>query len=95
MEGSHHPQGGAYGASPLRGVPLSPFGGATSPPRGGRQISSPSRDAPLRGVPTIHRDLTPPLPAQSHYSIQKGAAFLGIGTDNVRLVATDERWEPG
>ncbi|XP_062488602.1 cysteine sulfinic acid decarboxylase isoform X2 [Pezoporus occidentalis] len=27
----------------------------------------------------------------SHYSIQKGAAFLGIGTDNVRLVATDER----
>ena len=31
------------------------------------------------------------LPAQSHYSIQKGAAFLGIGTDNVRLVGTDER----
>ncbi|XP_069735055.1 cysteine sulfinic acid decarboxylase [Phaenicophaeus curvirostris] len=28
---------------------------------------------------------------ESHYSIQKGAAFLGIGTDNVRLVATDER----
>uniref|UniRef100_A0A8B9FQI1 Cysteine sulfinic acid decarboxylase n=1 Tax=Amazona collaria TaxID=241587 RepID=A0A8B9FQI1_9PSIT len=27
----------------------------------------------------------------SHYSIQKGAAFLGIGTNNVRLVATDER----
>ncbi|XP_009887716.1 PREDICTED: LOW QUALITY PROTEIN: cysteine sulfinic acid decarboxylase-like, partial [Charadrius vociferus] len=24
---------------------------------------------------------------ESHYSIQKGAAFLGIGTDNVRLVA--------
>lgn len=31
------------------------------------------------------------LPAQSHYSIQKGAAFLGIGTDNVHLVGTDER----
>ncbi|XP_074714110.1 cysteine sulfinic acid decarboxylase isoform X2 [Strix uralensis] len=28
---------------------------------------------------------------ESHYSIQKGAAFLGIGTDNVHLVATDER----
>ncbi|NWV67895.1 CSAD decarboxylase, partial [Malurus elegans] len=28
---------------------------------------------------------------ESHYSIQKGAAFLGIGTDNVHLVQTDER----
>ncbi|NXD88868.1 CSAD decarboxylase, partial [Halcyon senegalensis] len=28
---------------------------------------------------------------ESHYSIQKGAAFLGIGTANVRLVATDDR----
>uniref|UniRef100_A0A6G1R4L3 Cysteine sulfinic acid decarboxylase n=1 Tax=Hypotaenidia okinawae TaxID=2861861 RepID=A0A6G1R4L3_9GRUI len=28
---------------------------------------------------------------ESHYSLQKGAAFLGIGTDNVQLVATDER----
>ncbi|NXH98477.1 CSAD decarboxylase, partial [Pachycephala philippinensis] len=28
---------------------------------------------------------------ESHYSIQKGAAFLGIGTDNVHLVRTDER----
>ncbi|XP_053907643.1 cysteine sulfinic acid decarboxylase isoform X3 [Cuculus canorus] len=28
---------------------------------------------------------------ESHYSIQKGAAFLGIGTDNVRLVGTDAR----
>ncbi|NXW26103.1 CSAD decarboxylase, partial [Circaetus pectoralis] len=28
---------------------------------------------------------------ESHYSIQKGAAFLGIGTDNVHLVGTDER----
>ncbi|NXV24922.1 CSAD decarboxylase, partial [Cepphus grylle] len=28
---------------------------------------------------------------ESHYSMQKGAAFLGIGTDNVRLVATDQR----
>ncbi|KAF1584115.1 Cysteine sulfinic acid decarboxylase, partial [Eudyptes moseleyi] len=28
---------------------------------------------------------------ESHYSIQKGAAFLGIGTDNVYLVDTDER----
>ncbi|XP_010217836.1 PREDICTED: cysteine sulfinic acid decarboxylase-like, partial [Tinamus guttatus] len=28
---------------------------------------------------------------ESHYSIQKGAAFLGIGTDNVRLVGTDGR----
>uniref|UniRef100_A0A8C6ZK95 Cysteine sulfinic acid decarboxylase-like n=1 Tax=Nothoprocta perdicaria TaxID=30464 RepID=A0A8C6ZK95_NOTPE len=28
---------------------------------------------------------------ESHYSIQKGAAFLGIGTDNVYLVGTDER----
>ncbi|XP_074427498.1 cysteine sulfinic acid decarboxylase isoform X4 [Larus michahellis] len=27
---------------------------------------------------------------ECHYSIQKGAAFLGIGTDNVRLVATDQ-----
>ncbi|XP_014817309.1 PREDICTED: cysteine sulfinic acid decarboxylase-like, partial [Calidris pugnax] len=26
---------------------------------------------------------------ECHYSIQKGAAFLGIGTDNVRLVGTD------
>uniref|UniRef100_A0A8C3DHZ1 Cysteine sulfinic acid decarboxylase n=1 Tax=Corvus moneduloides TaxID=1196302 RepID=A0A8C3DHZ1_CORMO len=29
---------------------------------------------------------------ESHYSIQKGAAFLGIGMDNVHLVRTDERW---
>ncbi|KAG8129600.1 putative Cysteine sulfinic acid decarboxylase-like protein [Naja naja] len=29
-----------------------------------------------------------------HYSIQKGAAFLGIGTDNVYLVATDEKALP-
>nr|XP_009686211.1 PREDICTED: cysteine sulfinic acid decarboxylase [Struthio camelus australis] len=28
---------------------------------------------------------------ESHYSIQKGAAFLGIGTDNVYLVGVDER----
>ncbi|XP_037230597.1 cysteine sulfinic acid decarboxylase isoform X2 [Falco rusticolus] len=28
---------------------------------------------------------------ESHYSIQKGAAFLGIGTDNVHLVSTNER----
>uniref|UniRef100_A0A8C0VSM9 Cysteine sulfinic acid decarboxylase n=1 Tax=Cyanistes caeruleus TaxID=156563 RepID=A0A8C0VSM9_CYACU len=29
---------------------------------------------------------------ESHYSILKGAALLGIGTDNVHLVRTDERW---
>ncbi|XP_040278170.1 cysteine sulfinic acid decarboxylase [Bufo bufo] len=28
---------------------------------------------------------------ESHYSIQKGAAFLGIGTDNVILVKTNDR----
>ncbi|XP_028928791.1 cysteine sulfinic acid decarboxylase [Ornithorhynchus anatinus] len=28
---------------------------------------------------------------ESHYSIQKGAAFLGLGTDSVRLVKADER----
>ncbi|XP_019340342.1 cysteine sulfinic acid decarboxylase isoform X2 [Alligator mississippiensis] len=28
---------------------------------------------------------------ECHYSIQKGAAFLGIGTDNVYLVGADER----
>ncbi|XP_075580983.1 LOW QUALITY PROTEIN: cysteine sulfinic acid decarboxylase [Pelecanus crispus] len=28
---------------------------------------------------------------ESHYSVEKGAAFLGIGTDNVRLVGTDGR----
>ncbi|KAM4796066.1 cysteine sulfinic acid decarboxylase [Rhinophrynus dorsalis] len=28
---------------------------------------------------------------ESHYSIQKGAAFLGIGTDNVILVQTNDR----
>ncbi|NXN07588.1 CSAD decarboxylase, partial [Indicator maculatus] len=28
---------------------------------------------------------------ESHYSIEKGAAFLGIGTDNVRLVPADQR----
>ncbi|XP_027489386.1 cysteine sulfinic acid decarboxylase-like, partial [Corapipo altera] len=32
---------------------------------------------------------------ESHYSIPKGAAFLGIGTDNVHLVPTDERWVRG
>ncbi|XP_027766703.1 cysteine sulfinic acid decarboxylase-like, partial [Empidonax traillii] len=32
---------------------------------------------------------------ESHYSILKGAAFLGIGTDNVHLVPTDERWVRG
>ncbi|NXE02653.1 CSAD decarboxylase, partial [Chaetorhynchus papuensis] len=32
---------------------------------------------------------------ESHYSIQKGAGFLGIGTDNVHLVQTDERWVLG
>ncbi|NXY11873.1 CSAD decarboxylase, partial [Pteruthius melanotis] len=32
---------------------------------------------------------------ESHYSIQKGAAFLGIGMDNVHLVRTDERWVLG
>ncbi|NWI46310.1 CSAD decarboxylase, partial [Picathartes gymnocephalus] len=32
---------------------------------------------------------------ESHYSIQKGAALLGIGTDNVHLVRTDERWVLG
>ncbi|KAM4701083.1 cysteine sulfinic acid decarboxylase isoform 2-T2 [Discoglossus pictus] len=28
---------------------------------------------------------------ESHYSVQKGAAFLGIGTDNVILVQTNDR----
>ncbi|NWQ84786.1 CSAD decarboxylase, partial [Columbina picui] len=28
---------------------------------------------------------------ESHYSVLKGAAFLGIGTDNVRLIGTDDR----
>ncbi|KAM8976286.1 cysteine sulfinic acid decarboxylase [Pelodytes ibericus] len=28
---------------------------------------------------------------ESHYSVEKGAAFLGIGTDNVILVQTDSR----
>uniref|UniRef100_A0A8D0AYI5 Cysteine sulfinic acid decarboxylase n=1 Tax=Salvator merianae TaxID=96440 RepID=A0A8D0AYI5_SALMN len=28
---------------------------------------------------------------ECHYSIQKGAAFLGIGTDNIYLVAVDEK----
>lgn len=28
--------------------------------------------------------------SQSHYSVKKGAAFLGIGTDNVVLVKVDE-----
>ncbi|XP_072510894.1 cysteine sulfinic acid decarboxylase isoform X1 [Notamacropus eugenii] len=28
---------------------------------------------------------------ESHYSIQKGAAFLGMGTDSIRLVKADER----
>ncbi|NXY80464.1 CSAD decarboxylase, partial [Glareola pratincola] len=46
---------------------------------GDRVLPSPSRSDPRL------------LPAQSHYSIQKGAAFLGIGTDNVHLVATDQR----
>ncbi|NWV29898.1 CSAD decarboxylase, partial [Origma solitaria] len=32
---------------------------------------------------------------ESHYSIQKGASLLGIGTDNVHLVRTDERWVLG
>ncbi|XP_075707941.1 cysteine sulfinic acid decarboxylase [Rhinoderma darwinii] len=30
---------------------------------------------------------------ESHYSVQKGAAFLGIGTDNVILVETNDRGE--
>ncbi|XP_069828276.1 cysteine sulfinic acid decarboxylase isoform X2 [Dendropsophus ebraccatus] len=30
---------------------------------------------------------------ESHYSVQKGAAFLGIGTDNVILVDTNDRWK--
>ncbi|XP_051856660.1 cysteine sulfinic acid decarboxylase isoform X2 [Antechinus flavipes] len=28
---------------------------------------------------------------ESHYSIQKGAAFLGMGTDSIRLVKADDR----
>ena len=28
---------------------------------------------------------------QSHYSVGKGAAFLGIGTDNVRYVPCDDK----
>uniref|UniRef100_A0A4X2L0U6 Cysteine sulfinic acid decarboxylase n=2 Tax=Vombatus ursinus TaxID=29139 RepID=A0A4X2L0U6_VOMUR len=28
---------------------------------------------------------------ESHYSLQKGAAFLGMGTDSIRLVKADER----
>ncbi|XP_056654120.1 cysteine sulfinic acid decarboxylase isoform X2 [Monodelphis domestica] len=28
---------------------------------------------------------------ESHYSIQKGAAFLGLGTDSIRLVKADQR----
>ncbi|NWT76672.1 CSAD decarboxylase, partial [Prunella himalayana] len=32
---------------------------------------------------------------ESHYSILKGAALLGIGTDNVHLVRTDKRWVLG
>ncbi len=27
---------------------------------------------------------------QSHYSVKKGAAFLGIGTDNISVVKTDD-----
>lgn len=30
------------------------------------------------------------LSPQSHYSVKKGAAFLGIGTDNIVLVKVDD-----
>lgn len=30
------------------------------------------------------------MSSQSHYSVKKGAAFLGIGTDNVIVVKVDD-----
>lgn len=30
------------------------------------------------------------MPSQSHYSVKKGVAFLGIGTDNVIVVKVDD-----
>lgn len=30
------------------------------------------------------------MASQSHYSVKKGAAFLGIGTDNVIVVKVDD-----
>lgn len=29
---------------------------------------------------------------QSHYSVKKSAAVLGLGTENVVVVKCDERW---
>ncbi|PNJ25422.1 CSAD isoform 15 [Pongo abelii] len=47
-------------------------------------------DCKQRGLRTL-----PPLALftskECHYSIQKGAAFLGLGTDSVRVVKADER----
>ncbi|XP_068123321.1 cysteine sulfinic acid decarboxylase isoform X2 [Hyperolius riggenbachi] len=43
-----------------------------------------------RGLQALPR-LTLFTSEESHYSVQKGAAFLGIGTDNVILVKTDDR----
>ena len=31
-------------------------------------------------------------PIQSHYSVKKSAAVLGMGSDNVVMVKCDERW---
>lgn len=31
-----------------------------------------------------------PIPSQSHYSVKKGASFMGIGTDNVIIVKADD-----
>lgn len=40
----------------------------------------------LRGLPQLVLFTSP----ESHYSVKKGAAFLGIGTDNVILVEVDD-----
>lgn len=46
--------------------------------------------APLEKCSEIFLFVSILMSSQSHYSVQKGAAFLGIGTDNVIVVKVDD-----
>lgn len=57
-----------------------------------RQAKAPA-DFARKGMQSLHSVLRVYVSQETHYSIAKAAALLGLGRDNVRSIAVDERFK--